>query len=242
MKRLQDKVALITGASKGIGRGIAEAFAAEGAHLILTARSETLLAELARSLEARGATALAIAADVTDEGQVEAVFQQALAKFSRLDILVNNAGVFDGGPLDQLSLDAWEKVMAVNLRGPFLCTREAMRVMKRQRVGRIINVGSISAQRVRPNAAAYNTSKHGLWGLTQSTALEGRAFGITCGCLHPGNTEVETLAPSRKASAEPVMKIEDWVDAAVAMAAMPPNINLLEAIILPIDQPYLGRG
>ncbi len=242
MGRLQDKVALITGASKGIGRGVAEAFAAEGAQLVLTARSEALLEELADALRTRGASVLSIATDVTSEPEVEALFRQTMERFPRLDLLVNNAGVFDGGPLDELSLETWEKVMAVNLRGPFLCTREAMRIMKRQRGGRIINMGSISAQRVRPNAAPYNTSKHGLWGLTQTTALEGRAHGITCGCLHPGNTEVETLAPSRKASAEPVMKIEDWVEAAVAMAAMPPNINLLEAIILPIDQAYLGRG
>ncbi|MFN0086907.1 MAG: SDR family NAD(P)-dependent oxidoreductase [Blastocatellia bacterium] len=242
MERLKDKIALITGASKGIGKGIAEAFAAEGAHLVLTARSDTLLEELSRSLQARGASVLAIAADVTIEAEVEALFRRAMEMFSRLDILVNNAGVFDGGPLDELSLETWEKVMAVNLRGPFLCTREAMRVMKPQRAGRIINMGSISAQRVRPNSAPYSTSKHGLWGLTQTTALEGRAFGITCGCLHPGNTEVETLAENRKRSGEPVMQIEGWVDAAVAMAAMPPNINMLEAIVLPIDQPYLGRG
>jgi NAD(P)-dependent dehydrogenase (short-subunit alcohol dehydrogenase family) len=117
-----------------------------------------------------------------------------------------------------------------------------MRIMKPQQRGRIINIASISAQRVRPNSAPYSTSKHGLWGLTQCTALEGRAHGITCGCIHPGNTEVETLADTRRQNREPVMRIEDWAELAVTMAALPPHVNLLEAIVLPREQPYIGRG
>lgn len=242
MRTLEGKVALITGASKGIGKGIAEAFAAAGAALILTARSEELLQHLAESIRQAGGDVLAIPADVTDESQVRDVFRQAMERFGRLDLLVNNAGVFDGGPLDQLSLETWDKVMAVNLRGPFLCTREAMRIMKPQGSGRIINIGSISAQRVRLNSAPYSVSKHGLWGLTQVAALEGREYGISCGCIHPGNTEVETLAAARRNSNEPVMTIEDWVQTAVVMAALPPHVNLLEAIVLPVAQPYIGRG
>ena len=239
MGQLTGKIALITGASSGIGKGIAEAFANEGARLVLVARRAELLAQLASTLPTE---ALAVPADVTDEAQVEAVFAQAMQRFGRLDILVNNAGVFDGGPLDELSLATWEKVMAVNLRGPFLCTRAALRIMKPQRGGRIINIGSISAQRVRPNSAPYSTSKFGLAGLTQVTALEGRAYGITCGCIHPGNTEVETLAEARQHSREPVMQIAEWAQLAVTMAALPAHVNLLEAIVLPIEQPYLGRG
>jgi NAD(P)-dependent dehydrogenase (short-subunit alcohol dehydrogenase family) len=242
MQPLTGKIALITGASSGIGKGIAEAFAAAGASLILTARRAERLAQLAESLQTAGSTVLAVPADVTLEPQVEEVFRQTVERFGQLDILVNNAGVFDGGPLDELSLETWEKVMAVNLRGPFLCTRAALRVMKPQRSGRIINIGSISAQRVRPNSAPYSTSKFGLAGLTQVTALEGREYGITCGCIHPGNTEVETLANARHRSKEPVMQIEEWAQLAVTMAALPPHVNLLEAIVLPLEQPYLGRG
>jgi NAD(P)-dependent dehydrogenase (short-subunit alcohol dehydrogenase family) len=247
MPPLTGKIALITGASSGIGKGIAEAFAAAGASLVLTARRADRLAQLAESLQPSkgqpaGVEVLSVPADVTDEVQVQAVFQQLRDRFGRLDILVNNAGVFDGGPLDELSLETWEKVMAVNLRGPFLCTREALRLMKPQGGGRIINIGSISAQRVRPNSAPYSTSKFGLAGLTQVTALEGRAFGITCGCIHPGNTEVETLAGMQRRAQEPVMQIEDWAQVAVTMAALPPHVNLLEAIVLPREQPYLGRG
>jgi NAD(P)-dependent dehydrogenase (short-subunit alcohol dehydrogenase family) len=240
MGKLDQKVALITGASGGIGKGVAEALAKEGAMVVLAARDGRRLNDLASEI---GLSAIAVATDVTDEQQVQALFTKVITVFGRLDLLVNNAGVFDGGPIDELSVEAWDKVMAVNLRGPFLCTREAMRIFKRQGDGgRIINVGSISAQRVRPNSAPYSTSKHGLWGLTQATALDGRAYGVTCGCVHPGNTEVETLADSRRRSNEPVMKIEDWVDVVVAMASLPAHVNLLEAIVLPRDQPYLGRG
>lgn len=242
MNRIKGKVALVTGASKGIGWGIALGLAAEGASLVLVARNAELLRRNTEELQKNGTAVLAIPADVTDETQVQELFRQTMERFGRLDILVNNAGIFDGGALDELSVEVWDRVMATNLRGPFLCTREALRIMKVQGSGRIINIGSISAQRVRPNSAAYSTSKHGIWGLTQVTALEGREFGITCGCLHPGNVEVETLAEARRINGEPVMNTEDIAHAAVAMAALPPDVNMLEAIVLPIGQPYIGRG
>jgi NAD(P)-dependent dehydrogenase (short-subunit alcohol dehydrogenase family) len=242
MGKLDGKVAFITGASRGIGRGIAEGFADEGASVILAARTETSLTELSRRLAERGAKVLPIKADVTDEQQVQEAFRKGVEQFGRLDILVNNAGIFDGGPLDELSLETWERVMAVNLRGPFLCTREAFRIMKQQREGRIINVGSISAQRVRFRSAPYSTSKHGIWGLTQVTALEGREYGITCSCIHPGNVSVETLAEFQRQSKEPAMAVNDLVPAVIAMAALPKEVNMLEAIVLPVEQLYIGRG
>jgi NAD(P)-dependent dehydrogenase (short-subunit alcohol dehydrogenase family) len=241
MGKLDGKIALVTGASSGIGFGIARGLAAEGASLVLTARNAARLSQNAEELSKSRTAVLAIPADVTDEAQVQEIFRQTMEQFGKLDLLVNNAGIFDGGPVDELSVEAWDRVMATNLRGPFLCTREAMRIMKAQRSGRIINIGSISAQRVRLNSAAYSTSKHGLWGLTQVTALEGREFGITCGCLHPGNVEVETLAQARRENGEPVMTTDTIAQAAVAMATLPPNVSMLEAIVLPIDQPYLGR-
>src|SRR4029078_7663509 len=136
-----------------------------------------------------------------------------------LDILVNNAGAFDGGPIDELAVELWDKVLAINLRAPFLCTREAMRIMKRQHSGRIINIGSISAQRVRPHSAPYSASKHGLWGLTQVTALEGREHGITCRCLHPGNGRNGRRATrGLPQDQEPMMTAEELAEVAVLMA------------------------
>lgn len=238
-RRLKGKIALITGANRGIGRGVAEAFAVEGAALTLTARDATLLNETAEALERKGGEAIAVPADVTDEKQVQEVFRQAINRFGRLDILVNNAGTFAGyGPIDEVSVETWDQIIAVNLRGPFLCTREAFRIMKQQRGGRIINIGSIASQRVRPHSAAYSASKHGLWGLTQVTALEGRDYGISCGCLNPGNVRVEKRAGDK----EPMMSVEDITQAAVAMAILPPHVNMLEATVLVLDQPFLGRG
>jgi NAD(P)-dependent dehydrogenase (short-subunit alcohol dehydrogenase family) len=243
MGKLDGKVALITGASKGIGKGIALGLAAEGASLCLTARGAKELDRLAGELGKKKTNVLASPADVADERQVQDLFRKTVERFGRLDILVNNASAFDGGPLDELPVEIWDKVMAVNLRGPFLCTREAMKIMKKQRGGRIINIGSISAQRVRPHSAAYSASKHGLWGLTQVTALEGREFGITCGCLHPGNVRVERRQESNKAEdQEPMMSVEEIAQAAVLMATLPPHVNMLEAIVLPMGQLYLGRG
>ncbi len=239
MRSLEGKIALITGANRGIGRGIAEAFASEGAALTLIARDALLLNETADALKAPGASVLAVPTDVTDEKQVQEAFRKAIERFGHLDILVNNAGTFAGyGSIDELTVEGWDRIMAVNLRGPFLCTREAFRIMKQQRGGRIINIGSIASQRVRPKSAAYSTTKHGLWGLTQVTALEGRDHGIACGVLNPGNVMVE----KRVGDPEPMMSVAEIAQAAVAMAALPPHVNMLEATVLHVDQLFLGRG
>lgn len=244
MTQLAGKVALITGAGRGIGRGIARAFAREGATLVLSGRTASHLEETAaeaRQLSAQ--PAVVHPADVADESQVEVLFQKLQSEFGRLDLLVNNAGAFDGGPLDQLSIEAWDKVIKTNLRAPFLCTRAALRIMKPQQSGRIINIGSISAQRVRPNSGPYSASKHGLWGLTQVTALEGREHGITCCCLHPGNVMVERRVESGKLEDdEPMMSADEIAKVALLMAALPPHVEMLEAIVLPHQQQYVGRG
>lgn len=243
MKSLVGKIALISGGNKGIGKGIARGLAAEGASLVITARGESDLRRAASELTQLGADVLAIPADVTDEKQVQELFAQTTKRFGRLDILVNNAGAFDGGPLDQLTAEAWDKVLAVNLRAPFLCTREAMRIMKKQGGGRIINIGSISAQRVRPGSAPYSASKHGLVGLTQVTALEGRDHGISCCCLHPGNVQVERRqGSSKREDAEPMMSVDELARVAVLIATLPPHVNMLETIVLPLGQLYVGRG
>lgn len=242
MERLAGKIALVTGASRGIGLGIAQAFAAEGARLILTARQTDRLAAAAATLPS-SADVATLAGDIADEQHVEALFALATERFGRLDLLVNNAGAFDGGPLDAFSLEAWDRVIATNLRGPFLCTRAALRLMKQQGSGRIINVGSISAHRVRPHSAAYSASKHGLWGLSQVTALEGREYGVTCCCLQPGNIAVERRQASEKPEDdEPMLTVGEIAEVALLMAALPPHVEMLEATVLPSQQKYVGRG
>jgi NAD(P)-dependent dehydrogenase (short-subunit alcohol dehydrogenase family) len=244
MGKLTGKVALVTGASRGIGKAIALALAREEAALVLSSRSLAALAEVAESAaEISRAQAIAVQADVSDESQVEALFARVRDEFGRIDLLVNNAGAFDGGPLDQLSAEAWDRVINTNLRGPFLCTRAALGMMKPAGSGRIINIGSIAGQRTRVNAAAYTASKHGLWGLTQATALEGREYGVTCGAVHPGNVLVERRQSSGKTEDdEPMMAPEDVAEVALLMATLPPHVEMLEAIVLPHRQLYVGRG
>lgn len=240
MKKLDGKVALVTGASRGIGKGIARALATEGAALVMTARGRTLLTAAANEIAALNVDVLAEAGDVAETQHIDHLFERLMNRFGRLDIVVNNAAAFEGGPIDELATESWDRVIATNLRGPFLCTRAAMRVMKRQRGGRIINIGSISAQRVRPHSAPYSTSKFGLSGLTHSTALDGREYGITCGCIHPGNVLVERREASD--DPEPMMTIDEIAHVVLSMATLPPHVQILESIVLPRDQPYLGRG
>ncbi|HET7768865.1 MAG TPA: SDR family oxidoreductase [Chloroflexota bacterium] len=240
MGGLDGKVVLVTGGGRGIGKGIARGMVKEGAKVAITGRSAETLAGAKSEREGLGGEVLAVPADVTDEQQVEKLFQAVMGQYGRLDVLVNNAGAFDGGPLDELSLEAWNKVIATNLTGPFLCTRAAFIIMKKQGGGRIINVSSISAQRVRPRSAPYSASKHGVWGLTQVTALEGRDHNIAASCLYPGNTRVERA--SATTSVEPNMSVDELAQAAVWMALMPPHVTMLEATVLPIKQPFIGRG
>ena len=243
MSKLTGKVAVITGANQRIGKGIARACAVRGAKLALCARNADRLNATARELEAAGADLLAMPVDVTDERTVERFFDAVIARFGRVDILVNNAGAFDGGRIDELTLEAWNNVIGACLTGAFLCSRRAFALMKQQGGGRILNIGSISAQRPRENSAAYAAAKFGVWGLTQATALDGRPFGIVASCLHPGNVLVERRQESGDvADDEPMMNVETIAEAAMAMLTLPPEVNMLEAIVLPVGQLYLGRG
>jgi NAD(P)-dependent dehydrogenase (short-subunit alcohol dehydrogenase family) len=252
MSKLEGKAALVTGASRGIGKGIARGLAREGAGVTIAARDAELLEKAAGEIRNEtGVQVLAVPCDVTDEGQVENLFARVQQFFGRLDVLVNNAGAFDGGPVEKLTLEAWNRVIGACLTGPFLCTRAAFRIMKPQGEGRIINIGSISAQMPRMFSAPYTSAKHGLWGLTKATALEGREHGIVVSCLHPGNVLVERRMQEGERAAssgmatqgkEPMMTIDEIAGVAVHMACLPPHVNFLEAIVLPTEQLYLGRG
>lgn len=243
MGQLDGKVAIVIGGGSGIGKGIARAFAEEGCCVVIAARNADRLSAAAKELGKTGSKIMAVPTDVTVEAQVIALFERTLARFSRLDILVNSSGAFDGGPIEGISLEAWNRVIGANLTGPFLCTREAFRIMKEAGGGRIINIGSISAQRTRVDMAPYTSSKFAIWGLTQAAALEGREFGIAVSCLHPGNTLVERRASSGETQdAEPMIAVENIARTALLMATLPPEANMLEAIVLPVTQKYIGRG
>ena len=243
MGQLDGKVALVTGSSHGIGKAIAIALGKEGAKLVLAARTVKGLEQTATAVKTAGSEALVVPTDLREEPQIDQLFQRTMERFGRLDILVNNAGVFDSGPIDQISTKTWDGVMAINLRAAFICTRNAFRIMKAQGGGRIINIGSISASRVRRFNAPYSSAKFGLVGLTHTTALEGREFNINCGILHPGNVQRDNQpADSAAWGEEPKMSPEEIAAAAAYMACQPPNVNVLELIQLPREQLYLGRG
>lgn len=243
MSQLKNRVVVVTGANRGIGKAISTLFAAEGASVAICARDGKSLAQVAGELRANGTNVLDQTCDVADETEVEQFFKAIQQKFGKIDILVNNAGAFDGGPLDELTLEAWNRVIGACLTGTFLCSRAAFRMMKPQRSGRILNIGSISAQRPREGSGPYTAAKFGVWGLTQAIALDARPFGITCSCLHPGNVLVERRIDSGKTSdTEPMMKPDAIARAALAMVSLPDDVNFLEAIVLPRDQDYLGRG
>jgi NAD(P)-dependent dehydrogenase (short-subunit alcohol dehydrogenase family) len=250
MGMLDGKVAIVTGGGSGIGKGIARAFVAEGCNVVIAARNMERLGVAARELQAGaagGAKVVPMQADVTDEKQVQSLFGKVMSQFKRLDILVNNSGVVKGSRIDTLPLALWNETMDVNVTGAFLCLREAFKIMKEAGGGKIINIGSISAQRPRHQSAAYTTSKFAIWGLTNAAALDGREFNIAVSCLHPGNVMVERRASTRSGAGrdegpEPMLSTEPIGRTAVLMATMPIDANLLEAIVLPNAQTYLGRG
>lgn len=243
MGQLTGKVAIVTGASLGIGRSIALAFAKEGAQVVLAARRREPLEELAREIEALGGEALVAPVDVTVEEQVVQMFQRVMDAFHRVDILVNNAGAVAVQPTAELSLETWRKVIDCNLTGAFICSREALKIMQPQRSGRILNIGSVSAKTPRAHSAAYTASKYGLEGLTHALAVDGREHGIAASVLQPGNVATPLWAGRQDTMRkEGALAPDDVARIAVLMMTLPADTNMYEAIVLPLSMPMLGRG
>ena len=238
-RSLDGQVAVITGGGSGIGRAIAEAFAAEGATCVLAARGRERLELAAKEIEG----AEAFVCDITQDDQVDALFEHVASTHGRLDILVNNAGMAAPGLSHELSPDAFRQVIDLNVTACFLCARKALQQMIPRRAGRILNIGSISGQMSRPHSVAYTTSKFGLEGMTRSLALDAREHGIAVGVLHPGNVATDIWRDRMElAESEGLVPLEDIGRAALAMVTMDPGVNVLSSVILPVTQPYLGRG
>lgn len=194
MLSLTDQVAVVTGASRGIGRSIAETLAVAGARLVLVSRRAEDTAELARQIQERGGEALSLAADVGDAAQVDGLFQTAQERFGRVDILVNNAGINRDALLARMKDDDWDSVLRINLTGAFLCSRAAARLMSKQRYGRIINISSVVGQMGNAGQANYCASKAGLAGMTRSMARELARRNITVNAVAPGFIETDMTA------------------------------------------------
>ncbi len=262
-------VAVVTGASSGLGRTIARALLGAGWQVALAGRRSEALAETAQAETAQAETAqaadgsqtaswpagqaLVVPTDVTSPPSVAALFDAVRDRWGRLDLLVNNAGLFGpAAPADEIDLADWRHVVDTNLTGAFLCAQHAVRMMKAQdpRGGRIINNGSISAHTPRPNSIAYTATKHAVTGLTKSLSLDGRAFDIACGQIDIGNAETELtqrfsrgmLQANGSMAAEPVFDSRHVADAVLYMASLPLDTNVLFLTITATKMPYVGRG
>ena len=247
------KIAMVTGAGSGIGRAVAIALAGRGFAVVLAGRRQTALDETLSLIGSARANCRAVAADVSDEAAVELLFAKTRESFGRLDLLFNNAGVSAPGVLlEDITVAQWNKVVAVNLTGVFLCTRAAFRLMKAQlpQGGRIINNGSISAHVPRPNSAPYTASKHAITGLTRATALDGRKYDIACGQIDIGNAasdmteRMQAGVPqaSGALAVEPTMDVAVVSDAVLYMAGLPLDANVQFMTVMATKMPFIGRG
>jgi NAD(P)-dependent dehydrogenase (short-subunit alcohol dehydrogenase family) len=248
-----EKVALVTGAGTGIGKAVALALLKDGYRVVFAGRRPAPLESAIREAGATAATALACPTDVADAAAVDALFATVRRTFGRLDLLFNNAGTgAPPVPLEDLTLAQWQTVVDINLTGAFLCTQQAIRLMKSQdpRGGRIINNGSISAHAPRPNSAPYTATKHAMTGLTKATSLDGRRYDIACGQIDIGNARTELAAGLGRGApqangelmAEPMMDLQHVAQAVVFMASLPLDANVQFMTVMATKMPFVGRG
>jgi NAD(P)-dependent dehydrogenase (short-subunit alcohol dehydrogenase family) len=247
------KVALITGASRGIGRSTALVLAEAGFSVVLASRDKSALDPVAAEAVRHGSDAIAVACDVSVEEDVRRLFREANAAFGRLDVLFNNAGTSMAAvALDEVSLESWTHVVATNLTGTFLCTREAFVLMKAQQPkgGRIINNGSVSAHVPRPKSTAYTATKHAITGLTKAASLDGRKYNIACGQIDIGNAATDATRKMAdgvaqadgSVRAEPTIDSYDVARAVLYMASLPLEANVQFMTVMATAMPYIGRG
>ncbi|KIK69753.1 hypothetical protein GYMLUDRAFT_992644 [Collybiopsis luxurians FD-317 M1] len=246
------KTVIVTGASSGIGRHTAIALLNAEWNVVVTARRREALQET-QNLSSHPENCLCVAGDITQENFVQNLFAQTVEKFGRLDLLFNNAGISSSQiPIDQVSLEAFQNVLNVNLIAPFICTREAFKQFKAQspQGGRIINNASLSAKTPRVFSYAYTSSKHALAGLTKCTSLDGRAFNIACTQIDIGNAATEmalrfskgALQPDGSFVPEAMLDLDHVASTILHIASLPPDVTLLEVNIMPTNIPYVGRG
>lgn len=247
------KVAVVTGAGTGIGRACAIALMQEDWNVVLVGRKIDSLQSVIDSAGVKSGTGIAVAADVTNEEDVNSLFMHVHEQYGRLDLLFNNAGVFL--PYDlvgDVDFKAWRRCVDVNLNGAFYCLSRAFRMMQTQlpQGGRIINNGSISSHVPRPGSIAYTATKHAITGLTKAAALDGRPFGIAVGQIDIGNvtSDMTTLMSSGAVQAdlsvrpEPCMEMTSVVETFMTMVRLPLSANILFTTVMATNMPYVGRG
>ena len=247
------KVAVITGAGSGIGRAVALKLLANDFQVALAGRRLDALEQTLALAEENASNGKVISTDVTNAASVQQLFDETVSAFKRVDVIFNNAGISAPGDLlEDLSVEAWQQVVDVNLTGPFLCTQAAFRQMKQQEPmgGRIINNGSVSAWAPRPNSAPYTATKHAITGLTKSTSLDGRKYNIACGQIDIGNagtdmtSQMSSGVPQADGSIanEPTMDVNHIADAVLYMASLPLDANVQFMTAMATKMPLVGRG
>jgi NAD(P)-dependent dehydrogenase (short-subunit alcohol dehydrogenase family) len=248
-----NKVAIVTGAGSGIGKTVALVLLKDGYRVALAGRRRDPLEKTVKDAGPEGTLALVVPTDVSNPESVRALFARTKEVFGRLDLLFNNAGVFPPAvALENLSFEQWKTAVDINLTGAFLCTQEAIKIMKSQvpRGGRIINNGSISAHAPRPNSAPYTATKHAITGLTKSTALDCRKYDIACSQIDIGNAATDITSKMAQGvpqangtvAVEPVMDVSHVGSAVLYMASLPLDANVQFMVITATKMPFIGRG
>lgn len=251
------KVAIITGASSGIGFACSKALLMAGWNTVMLARHtesmQALANELVSEFSIQGNQCFVQACDVRDASSVKAAFSAVVEKFGRIDLLFNNAGMTGPlGSIDEVSLEGWEQTLDVNLRGAFHCAQAAFSQMRNQQPqgGRIINNGSIAGQTPRPHMTPYAITKHAINGLTKCLSLDGRPFGIVCGQIDIGNVKTAMsqtftqgmLQANGTRAPEPLFELDDVVKSFMLMAELPLEANIQNMTIMASKMPFVGRG
>jgi NAD(P)-dependent dehydrogenase (short-subunit alcohol dehydrogenase family) len=248
-----NKIALVTGASSGIGQACALGLLREGWTVVLVGRREAALRDTVAASGEHAPRAVPMPADLTQEDAVRALFDGVQQRFGRLDLLFNNAGMsLPFARPHELSGEDWRRMVDINLNAAFYCLSHAFRLMQAQQPGggRIINNGSISSQVPRPGAIAYATTKHAISGLTKAASLDGRAFGIAVGQIDIGNVTSDMTAAMSKGvpqadgslRAEPCMDMNAVVETFLAMVRLPLSANVLFTTVMATQMPFVGRG
>ncbi len=242
-------VAVITGGGAGIGRAVALKMSEAGWNVVVAGRTQSSLDETVALMPTEG---LGVVCDVSKESDVKQLFSLAVDTFGQVDMLFNNAGIAAPAvPVDELAVDTWNQVIAINLTGAFLCAQAAFGQMRKQaNGGRIINNGSVSATTPRPFSAPYTCTKHAISGLTKSLSLDGRQFGISCSQIDLGNVSSKmgdkmaegVLQANGSVLGEPTIPVDPVCDAILYMASLPKGVNVLNITVMANDMPFVGRG
>lgn len=235
--RLSGKIALVTGASRGIGRAVAVALAAEGARLALVARTGSDLETVARDIRDSGGDAEPFVADVSREEDASQAVEAAAAHFSGLDVVVNNAGIGVRGKVDELAVADWDRMFGVNLRGVFLVTRAAVPHLKRRGAGHVVNISSVAGLVGNPGMAGYNATKFGLMGFSEALMFELRQDRIKVSVICPGSTDTYFSGQQGQSGRDHYLRVEDVAQAVVEVVATSANALISQVHLRPLVPP-----